>query len=113
MLLFLSLIVALHLTNYPTLCQDLRDDVTDDVNVGEISLGTNRLIYTYLNSSNVVQVLAIGAFIVIGFAIFLYVYDVYLSNGNNERYDHMQGANFDYYDPYGYASYHSTSRIRR
>merc|ERR1711881_465159 len=90
--------------------------IPEDVAVGEIAFGESRLLYTYVNSSNIITVLAAGAIGIFSIAIFLYLYDLFITGGGSgyNRNDNVNETNFDYYDPYGYTnSFDPTTRIRR
>jgi len=90
--------------------------IPEDVAVGEITFGESRLLYTYVNSSNIVTVLAAGAIGIFSIAIFLYLYDLFITGGGSgyNRNDNVNESNFDYYDPYGYnSSFDPTTRIRK
>jgi hypothetical protein len=90
--------------------------IPEDVAVGEIAFGESRLLYTYVNSSNIITVLAAGAVGIFSVAIFLYLYDLYITGSGKgyNRNDNVNEADFDYYDPYGYtSSFDPTTRIKK
>jgi len=90
--------------------------IPEDVAVGEIAFGESRLLYTYVNSSNIITVLAAGAIGIFSVAIFLYLYDLFITGGGKgyNRNDNVNEADFDYYDPYGYtSSFDPTTRIKK
>lgn len=85
----------------------------EDVQVGEIALGENRLLYTYVNSSGLITA---AVLVVAGFALVagaLYLYDFFVLGGSSTDYnrndEQYPDTNFDYYDSYGF----DASRIRK
>lgn len=90
--------------------------IPEDVAVGEIAFGESRLLYTYVNSSNILTALAVGVIGVFSVAIFLYLYDLLITGGGSgyNRNGNVNETDFDYYDPYGYStSFDPTTRIKK
>lgn len=90
--------------------------IPEDVAVGEIAFGESRLLYTYVNSSNILTALAVGVAGVFSVAIFLYLYDLVITGGGSgyNRNGNVNETDFDYYDPYGYStSFDPTTRIKK
>ena len=88
-------------------------DLAEDVAVGAIELGSQRLLYTYFNSTTLSGGLALVGGAMLLFVVFLYFYDL-AENGSTKRNDggdSVHDASFDYNDPYGY--FDPTTRIRR
>ena len=112
---------------YPTLIHGLPSDlksrtievssgIPEDVAIGEFTFGESRLLYTYVNSSNILTIMAVAAVGVFALAIFFYVYDLYITGGGDgfNRNGNINGTDFDYVDPYGYSSsFDATTRIRK
>ena len=91
--------------------------IPEDVAVGEIAFGQSRLLYTYVNSSNILTGLALGVVGIFSIAIFLYLYDLLVTGGSSgyNRNGNVNEADFDYTDPYGYSNslYDPTTRIKK
>ena len=90
--------------------------IPEDVAVGEIAFGESRLLYTYVNSSNILTAMAVGVIGIFSVAIFLYLYDLFITGGgsSHNRNGNVNETNFDYYDPYGYnASFDATTRVKK
>ena len=88
-------------------------DLSQDVAVGALEIGAQRLLYTYFNSTALSGGLAAVGGAVLFFVIFLYFYDL-AENGSNKRNDDGQtdkDVNNFGYDHYGH--FDSTTRIRR
>ena len=82
-----------------------------DTTVGEVSLGQNRFLYTYINSSTLLTVSALvgGGFLLV--ALGLYLYDYFLLGGNSgyNRNDEYVSTQNGVYNSYGF----DASRIKR
>lgn len=83
----------------------------EDVQVGELAIGENRFLYTYVNSTGLMTAAVV---VVVGFALVaggLYLYDYFVLGGSTDynRNDQFPETNFDYYDTYGF----DASRIKR
>ena len=109
LILPISYSIAINNVNYRTLTQD---NLPQDVAVGALEIGSQRLIYTYFNSTTLSGGLALVGVAFLAFVVFLYFYDI-AENGSNKRQDDVpvNDASFDYNDPYGYID--STTRLRR
>ena len=87
------------------------DNLPQDVAVGAFEIGSQRLLYTYFNSTTLSGGLALvgGSFLL--FVLFLYFYDL-AENGSTKRKDedNINDFIFDYNDPYGFDP---TTRIKR
>ena len=109
LILPISYSLAINNDNYITLTPS---NLPQDVAVGALEIGSQRLTYTYFNSSTLSGGLALVGVAFLAFVIFLYFYDI-AENGSNKRQDNdkINDASFDYNDPYGYID--STTRLRR
>ena len=88
------------------------ENLPNDVAVGALEIGSQRLLYTYFNSTTLSGGLALVGGATLLFVIFLYFYDI-AENGTKRKDsgDSINDFNFDYNDPYGYID--MTTRIRR
>ena len=80
-----------------------------DTTVGEVALGENRFLYTYVNSSSLLTVSALvgGGFLLV--AVALYLYDYFLLGGEYNRNDEKVSTQNGFYNSYGF----DASRIKR
>ena len=85
-------------------------NLSQDVAVGALEIGAQRLLYTYFNSTALSGGLAAVGGAVLFFVIFLYFYDL-AENGSNKRNDTDKDVNNFGYGHYG--QFDSTTRIRR
>lgn len=87
-------------------------NLSQDVAVGALEIGAQRLLYTYFNSTALSGGLAAVGGAVLFFVIFLYFYDL-AENGSNKRNDDETDKDVYNlgYDHYGH--FDSTTRIRR
>ena len=88
-------------------------NLSQDVAVGALEIGAQRLLYTYFNSTALSGGLAAVGGAVLLFVIFLYFYDL-AENGSNKRNDDDpdKDVNFSYSGSH-YGHFDSTTRIRR
>ena len=86
----------------------------EGVTVGELEFGSNRFIYTYVNSTSALGTVAIGLGVLLLLAVGLYLYDSLVGAGSGRREDEEVTANqFYHYDPYAHSAYDETTRIKR
>lgn len=108
---FLILPISYSFANYKSRTLN-PSNLPQDVAVGALEIGSQRLIYTYFNSTTLSGGLALVGVAFLAFVVFLYFYDI-AENGSNKRQDDdpINDASFDYNDPYGYID--PTTRLRR
>ena len=86
----------------------------EGVTVGELEFGSNRFIYTYVNSTSTLGTVAIGLGVLLLLAVGLYLYDSLIGAGSGRREDEEVTPNqFYHYDPYAHSAYDETTRIKR
>lgn len=85
-------------------------DLPTDVQVGELTLGSQRFLYTYVNSSGLVTAagMVAGGFLLVAVALFLYDYFVLGGGQSYDRREDLPIPDYDYDN-----NYFDASRIRR
>ena len=90
--------------------------IPEGVQVGQLEIGSSRFVYTYVNSTSIIGTVAIGLGVLLMVAVGLYLYDLYIGGGSRRADETVDGAGFEYYDPYSNTAaslYDPTTRIKR